>query len=408
MSPKKKVTILGSTGSVGINTLSVIRDFSSRFEVAGLAAGTKLEELESQIREFRPASVYLKDSVAAHDLMRAGGKPAVFTEKEGMKAFCRSHDFDILVAASSGTSALLSVIDALERGKRVALANKEILVMAGALVMETLKKNPAAELLPVDSEHSAIFQCLAGTGRSAAAPPAVPKAEAFGLLGASAADIRRLVLTGSGGPLREVPSARFAGISKDVVTAHPKWKMGKKISVDSATMMNKGLEIIEAAWLFGVPVDRIDVLIHPEAVIHSMVEFNDGSLLAQLGVTDMRLPIQYAMCYPDRPAAPSTRRLDFATLGQLSFGSPDRKKFPCLDLAYEAARRSGSAPCVLSAADEVAVSAFLEDRIDFTEIPGMIEKVLSKHRHVERPSLQEIQSIHDWAVNEANQAVARA
>jgi 1-deoxy-D-xylulose-5-phosphate reductoisomerase len=230
----------------------------------------------------------------------------------------------------------------------------------------------------VDSEHNAIFQCLEG---------AAPK------------EVRRLILTGSGGPLLG-ENGDFKGISKEKVVNHPKWKMGKKISVDSATLMNKGLEIIEASWLFGLPVEKIEVLIHPEAVVHSMVEFVDGSVLAQLGVTDMRLPIQHTLCYPERLAAPEDRRLDFTLASKLTFLQPDRRRFPCLDLAYEAARKSGSAPCVLSAADEVVVGAFLNDKIDFTEIPGIIEKVLSSHRHVADPGLDEIQSIHDWATEE--------
>jgi len=267
----------------------------------------------------------------------------------------------------------------LKSGKRGALANKEILVIAGGLVMEALKKNPMASLLPVDSEHNAIFQCLQG---------------------AQTHEIQKLILTGSGGPLRNLSRDKFAGISKEVVTHHPKWKMGKKISVDSATLMNKGLEIIEASWLFDVPIERIEVLIHPEAVVHSMVEFKDGAILAQLGVTDMRLPIQYALSYPERLECSQEMRIDFRSVKQLTFCEPDRNKFPCLDIAYHAAKRSGSAPCVLSAADEVAVGAFLEDRIDFSEIPGIIEKVLSSHKHVANPGLEEIRTIHFWASEE--------
>ncbi|HTL71387.1 MAG TPA: 1-deoxy-D-xylulose-5-phosphate reductoisomerase [Candidatus Eisenbacteria bacterium] len=373
---KKRVTILGSTGSVGLNTLKVIREFPERFEVAGLAAGASAGVLAAQAAEFRPACVYVRDSSEAAELKKSPAR--FFNGTDGLDAFTRSHEFDILVAASSGTTALVSVLDALRRGKRVALANKEILVMAGGLVMEAAK-TPGAELLPVDSEHNAIFQCLQGE---------------------RASNVERLVLTGSGGPLREVPADSFAGLPKETVINHPKWKMGKKISVDSATLMNKGLELIEAAWLFNVPIDRIQVLIHPEAVIHSMVEFKDGALLAQLGVTDMRLPIQYALTFPERLSSPTTARLDWSEIRHFTFAAPDRKKFPCLDLAYEAARRAGSAPCVLSAADEVAVGAFLDDRIGFVEIPRIIEKILSRHSHVERPDLSEIQSIHAWATEE--------
>lgn len=377
---KKTITILGSTGSVGVNTLNVVRSYPDQFKIAGLAAASRLDLLKEQIEEFSPQSVYLQDEKAASELSKGYGRRLrIFTQEEGLKTFSASLNSDILVAASSGTSALLAVLEALENGRRVALANKEILVMAGALVMARLEASPKASLIPVDSEHNAIFQCLQGN---------------------DVKGVRKLILTGSGGPLRELPRERFSGVSKEVVVNHPKWKMGKKISVDSATLMNKGLEVIEASWLFGLPVEDIDVLIHPEAVVHSMVEFKDGSLLAQLGVTDMRLPIQHALSFPERLDAPSMR-LDWKALSQLSFLPPDRKKFPCLDLAYAAARRSGSAPCVLSAADEAAVAAYLDDRIHFLRIPEVIEEVLSRHRHVAEPDLQQIQSIHDWAKEEA-------
>ncbi|MBI3252977.1 MAG: 1-deoxy-D-xylulose-5-phosphate reductoisomerase [Candidatus Omnitrophica bacterium] len=358
---KKKVLILGSTGSVGENTLRVIEAFPDRFQVAGLAAGSNAKRLAEQAAKHRPEGVYLHDSA-----------------KGDLSAFCSSVDYDILVAATSGTTALLPVIEALRNGRRVALANKEILVVAGGLVMAALRENPVASLIPVDSEHSAIFQCLGGC---------------------RAHGVERLILTGSGGPLREVSSENFPNISKETVVNHPKWKMGKKISVDSATLMNKGLEIIEASWLFDLAIERIEVLVHPEAVVHSMVEFKDGAILAQLGVTDMRLPIQYALSFPERWDSPGLR-LDFKELNPLHFYPADRKKFPCLALAIDAAKKSGSAPCVLSAADEVAVRAYLEDQIGFTDIPRVIETVLSHHRHVPDPDLPQIQSIHAWAAEE--------
>ncbi len=378
---RRTVTILGSTGSIGVNTLNVVREHASSFRIKGLAAGSNTALLRSQIEEFRPEAVYLKDAALVADVREACGKSTkIFTESEGMRAFASTLDSDILVAATTGTGSLVPVMDALEKGRRVALANKEILVMAGSLVLSKLAAHPAASLVPVDSEHSAIFQCLGGQADDR---------------------VKRLILTGSGGPLREVSRDQFGSLSKEIVINHPKWKMGKKISVDSATLMNKGLEIIEAACLFNIPVDRIDVLIHPEAVIHSMVEFVDGSVIAQLGVTDMRLPIQYALSHPDRLPVSEGLRLDFRTHSSLTFAEPDRGKFPCLGIAYEAARRSGSAPCVLSAADEVAVGAYLEDRIGFVEIPRVIEQTLSRHRHVPNPGLSEIQSIHSWAIEEA-------
>ena len=271
--PKKTVTIVGSTGSVGVNTLRVIEENSDFFEVSGLAVSSNAELLKLQIEKFKPRAVYLKDSESAVHIGRVSNGLKIFTGEE-LEAFADFANADILVAASSGTSSLSVVLAALKAGKRVALANKEILVIAGSLVMETLKNNLAASLLPVDSEHSAIFQCLQGS-----------KIEA----------VTKLILTGSGGPLKDLPSEKFFGISKEIVVNHPKWKMGKKISVDSATLMNKGLEMIEASWLFGTAIDRIEVLIHPEALIHSMVEYCDGTVMAQLGITDMRLPIRYAL-----------------------------------------------------------------------------------------------------------------
>lgn len=375
----KTITILGSTGSVGVNTLSVVREHRAHFKVLGLAASSNATVLAEQIEEFSPKAVYLENPVSAAEISKKySGQLKIFTSQDTLKSFSAYLNSDILVAASSGTSSLLSVMGALRSGKRVALANKEILVMAGSLVMECLKNNPGASLIPVDSEHNAIFQCLQGQS----------------LLG-----VRKLILTGSGGPLRRTPESEFKTISKQSVISHPRWKMGQKISVDSATMMNKGLEIIEASWLFDMPISKIEVLIHPEAVIHSMVEFVDGSVLAQLGVTDMRLPIRHALSYPERLGAPSMS-LDWSEIASLTFAAPDRKKFPCLNLAYEAAKKSGSAPCVLSAADETVVRAYLEDRVSFLDIPRVIEKVMSGHRHIENPGLEEIQSIHHWAVEE--------
>lgn len=378
---RKTVTILGSTGSVGVNALRVIRERPELFKVVGLAAGSNLGLLKKQVDEFLPKAAYLNQADSCKELsLKTPQRVRVFSEKEGLRGFSKFADADILLAATSGTTALFSVLDALEKGRRVALANKEILVMAGGLVMSKLKKHPAAELIPVDSEHNAIFQCLEGHPRK---------------------NVEKIILTGSGGPLRETPLHAFNGVSKAEVINHPKWKMGQKISVDSATMMNKGLEIIEASWLFNMPIERIEVLIHPEAVIHSMVEFKDGALLAQMGVTDMRLPIQHALSYPARFHSPSMERLDFGALSQLTFQLPDPRKFPCLELAWAAARESGSAPCVLSAADEVAVGAYLADKIKFLDIPRTIEKVLSRHRAIARPNLSEILASYDWAVEEA-------
>lgn len=374
----KKIALLGSTGSVGVNALRVIEEHRDRFQMAGLAAGSNVERLAEQIEAFHPEGVYVSDPEAAGRLAKRYGALRIWTGTEGLEAFCEALDFDVLVAATSGITALGPVLRSLEKGKRVALANKEVLVVAGALVTAALERNPRASLIPVDSEHSAIFQCLQGERPS---------------------DVERIILTGSGGPLRETAADEFRGIAMETVIRHPKWKMGRKISVDSATLMNKGMEVIEASWLFGIPVGKIEVLIHPEAVVHSMVEFRDGAILAQLGVTDMRLPLQYALGFPER--LPSSLRLSLTELSKLTFSLPDRKKFPCLELAWQAAKASGSAPCVLSAADEAAVDAFLREAVDFVEIPRVIEKVLSRHRVIEQPTLQETLSIYDWSLEEA-------
>ncbi len=380
MSAQKKIVLLGSTGSIGRNTLEIVRRHPAAYRVVGLAANTSQEALAEQAREFCPQAVYLKEPAFAALMQRRSPKGIrVFTRAEGLEAFCRWLDADILVAATSGVEALQPVLDYIERGKRVALANKEVLVAAGPIIMRALACHPKASLVPVDSEHSAIFQCLHGQ---------------------PSRQVREIILTGSGGPLRTIPRKRFGSLDKAFVIKHPKWNMGKKISVDSATMMNKGLEVIEASQLFGLSVDKIRVWIHPEALVHSMVEFRDGSILAQLGVTDMKLPIRYALSYPERLDGGNGDRLTLKDISSLSFFAPDRKKFPCLDLAYEAGRRSGTAPCVLSAADETAVKAYLDDKIAFNDIPRFIEKVMSKHRIRKDPSLQDILNAHDWAVKE--------
>ena len=378
----KTVAVLGSTGSVGKNTLQIIREHPDEFRLTALAAGSDVEALSLQIEELSPERVYLREEAAARAVAaRFGSRVRVFHGKEALETMVKEADADVCVAATTGTAALESVLAAIRAGRTVALANKEILVAAGHLVMAALALHPKAKLVPVDSEHSAIFQCLEGQKKNS---------------------VSKLILTGTGGPLRSVPRARFETLSIEEVINHPKWKMGKKISVDSATLMNKGLEVIEAYALFGIEPERIEVLIHPEAIVHSMVEFVDGSVLAQLGVTDMKLPICYAMAYPDRLNAPASMKLDFTKASQLHFEPPDTAKFPCLGLAVSAARQSGTAPCVLSAADEVAVGAFLEGRISFVKIPDVIESVLSRHRHIAEPDLAVIRDTQTWAEEEAH------
>lgn len=352
---KKRIAILGSTGSIGVNTLRVIAAHSDCFEAVALTAYNSVKAVESQIRQFRPRHVAL---AAAHIALLKRKYPRVrFYDVQKDLAELVSHgDIDVVVIAMTGAAALDPFLAAVRAGKIVAPANKEALVMAGDIIMAEARKF-AATVIPVDSEQSAIFQCLQGH------------------------DIRhlhRIVLTASGGALRDVPRAQHDKLSIKEILAHPRWKMGAKITVDSATLMNKGFEVIEAQRLFGVPVDKIKVLVHPEAIVHSMVEFVDGSVLAQLGVTDMRLPIQYALTYPGRIPA-GIARLDLAGTGQLTFAAPDVKKFPSLQLAYDAARQGGLSPTVLNAADEVAVEAFLQGKISFTAIYRVVAKTLAAH-----------------------------
>jgi 1-deoxy-D-xylulose-5-phosphate reductoisomerase len=301
-----------------------------------------------------------------------------------LERVCVAEPFDILVVATGGTWSLGPTLAVADRVRRIAIANKELLVMAGQLLTERVRASGTA-LLPIDSEHSALFQCLAGATRG----------------------VRRLYLTGSGGPLRTVPKERFAEVTPEEAVNHPKWKMGKKITVDSATLMNKGLEIIEARWLFGVPVEQVEVLIHPEAIVHSMVEFLDGSVLAQLAVPDMRLPIQYALTYPERLPSP-VASVDFPSLAKLTFEAPDPEKFPCLRLAYAVARQGGTAPCVFNAANEVAVAAFLERRIRLPEIPAVIEEVVARRRGGPGRTLEEILAADRWARETAEELVSQS
>lgn len=378
----KKIILLGSTGSIGRNTLEVVRRHPGRFQIVALAAGRNAELLMEQAKEFRPKTLFIRDKVDALQLRRRAGLTAmrVFCEADGLDKVIETTDADILVAATSGIEALLPVITFLKKGKRVALANKEILVAAGALITETLRRHPKSELIPVDSEHSAIFQCLSGESREG---------------------IGKIILTGSGGPLRSVDAKKFPTITKAEVTRHPKWNMGQKITVDSATLMNKGLEVIEASWLFGIKPRSIQVLIHPEAVVHSMVEFRDGSVIAQLGVTDMKLPIQYALTYPDRWHSGQAMHLSLKDLSRLTFEEPDRRKFPCLELAYRAVEADEAMPVALIAADEVAVRAYLDDRISFCKIAEVIEKVMSRHPKARVMKYSDILHSYQWAESEA-------
>jgi 1-deoxy-D-xylulose-5-phosphate reductoisomerase len=371
----KQLAILGSTGSIGRSALAVVDAHPTRLRVASLAAGDNAALLAEQAARYRPGLVALSSGDAADRFRAAGGTaPSLACGPEGLVAVATHPDADIVLCASSGTAALEAVLAAIDAGKTIALANKEVLVMAGALVTSAARRKGVA-ILPVDSEHNAIHQCLHGR---------------------RAGEIRRLILTASGGPFRDLPVDALETVGPDAALRHPTWQMGKKITIDSATLMNKGLEVIEAHWLFDVPADRIDVVVHPQSIVHSMVELSDGSVIAQLGVTDMRLPIQYACSYPDRWHA-ALPRLDLVKAGRLDFQEPDHGRFPCLGLAYRALREGGTAPVVLNAANEVAVASFLEGRLGFTAIPTLIERTLNAHEVQSVSTLELIRQVDAWA-----------
>ena len=356
-----KLAILGSTGSIGRQCLSVVESLPGRFGVVALAAGSNLDELIGQIERHRPELVSVADASKADELARrlkekgVSPPPAIHHGREGMLAAGTHGAADIVVSAAVGVVGLAATYEAIKQGKTVALSNKEVLVAAGELVMAAVKKS-GRELLPVDSEHNAVHQCLRGGHRG---------------------EVRRLVLTASGGPFRKTPLAALQSVTPEQALAHPNWRMGNRISIDSATMMNKGFEVIEARWLFGMQPNQIDVVVHPQSTVHSLVEFVDGSVLAQLGPTDMRLPIQYALTYPERVAS-NDLALDWSKLRRIDFAKVSTRRFPCLRLAKEAMKKGGALPCALNAADEIAVAAFLERRLPFLGIPEVIERVLAR------------------------------
>jgi 1-deoxy-D-xylulose-5-phosphate reductoisomerase len=374
---RTRIAILGSTGSIGRSALSVVEAHPDRLEVIGLAAGANAALLAAQITHVKPriaamASPHAIDTVRGH--LGSYVPPVMLAGAEGLLAVATHPDVDILLCASSGTTALEAVLAAIEARKTIALANKEVLVMAGAIVTQAARRAGVA-ILPVDSEHNAIHQCLHGRDTS---------------------EITRLILTASGGPFRNHSHAELKTVGPEDALRHPTWRMGRKITIDSATLMNKGLEVIEAHWLFGVGADQIDVVIHPQSVVHSMVEFCDGSIIAQMGVTDMRLPIQYAFSYPRRwPAAlPS---LDFARPVQLDFGPPDHTRFPCLALAYRALRGDASLAVSLNAANEIAVAAFLAGHLRFLSIAEVIERTMDATRDGNVSTLADVRRVDHWA-----------
>jgi 1-deoxy-D-xylulose-5-phosphate reductoisomerase len=379
----RRIAILGATGSIGTSALSVVDTHRDRLQVVGLAAGNNVPVFAEQVRKYAPRAVALASERALTALRGLIDLPPIAASgADGLIAVATHPDVDILLCASSGTAALEAVLAAIESGKTIALANKEVLVMAGGLVMEAARRR-GVPVLPVDSEHNAIHQCLHGR---------------------ASRDVRRLILTASGGPFRGRSRDSLWQVTAADALKHPTWQMGQKITIDSATLMNKGLEVIEAHWLFGVPASQIDVVVHPQSVVHSMVEFLDGSVIAQLGITDMRLPIQYAFSFPERWDAP-VPFLDLARMGALTFEEPAREDFPCLDLAYRALEADRSLPIVLNAANEVAVASFLEGRLRFTAIPEVIVRTMDAHHAGPAEALRDVRRIDTWARAHADEAV---
>jgi 1-deoxy-D-xylulose-5-phosphate reductoisomerase len=387
----KAISILGSTGSIGTNTLRVTSSFPEAFRIVGLAGGGNAALLARQVMESKPLIASCRDEDTStelreilerqhYDLTRT----RIACGVQGcIQVACHPEATNVL-SAISGSAGLIPTYRALEQGKAVALANKESLVMAGQLMME-MAREKGTEILPVDSEHNAIHQCLRGGTRR---------------------EVRRLILTASGGPFRETPKENFSSVTLEEALNHPTWQMGKKITIDSATLMNKGLEVIEASWLFDVAPEEIEVVVHPQSIVHSMVEFVDGSVLAQLGPTDMRIAIQYALTYPDRWQTPLSA-LDVREMSRLEFSAPDLEKFRCLNLAYRALREGGTAPAVLNAANEVAVEIFLDGGIGFDEIPEVIEAVLDSHPRRSAAALDSVLEADTWARAEAGRIASK-
>lgn len=372
---RQGVTLLGSTGSIGGATLDVLARHPQRFRIFALSASTQVERMLDQCRRFRPQRAVMLDPAAAEKLKTALRAEKISTEvltgAEGLEVIATDPRAPVVVAAIVGAAGLLPTLAAVRAGKRVLLANKEPLVMCGQLFVTEARRSGAL-LLPVDSEHNAIFQCMPG-----------------GYATGNAAPVRRIVLTCSGGPFRNTPAAELASVTPEQACAHPTWVMGRKISIDSATLMNKGLEVIEACWLFGAATEQVEVVVHPQSIIHSMVEYQDGSVLSQMSHPDMRVPIAHALAWPERIES-GVAALDLVRLGRLEFSEPDRVRFPCLDLAYTAARRGGTAPAVLNAANEVAVQAFLDRRVGFIDIPRVIEHALTHTPMAVEPTLEHV------------------
>ncbi|SDK46770.1 1-deoxy-D-xylulose 5-phosphate reductoisomerase [Natronincola ferrireducens] len=370
----KKISVLGSTGSIGKQTLEIVREHPDKFEIVGLAVMKSIDDLEAQINEFKPKIVAVFDEERAKTLInRISGNTQVRWGIKGLIEVATYYETEVVLNSVVGSVGLIPTLEAIKNKKTIALANKETLVAAGDLVMKECKNNDV-NMIPVDSEHSAILQCLQGE---------------------KSANLDKIILTASGGPFRNWCYDDIKQVTFKDALKHPNWSMGKKISVDSSTLMNKGLEVIEAKWLFDVDVEKIEVVIHPQSIIHSMIELKDGSIIAQLGVPNMKLPIQYALSYPDRIQGEVTK-LDFKKFHTLTFEEPDLKRFPCLSLAYEAIRIGGTMPCVLNAANEMLVDYFLKDKVNFYDIPYYIEKAMEKHRPFSYQSVEELLEVEAW------------
>ncbi len=380
----KKIVILGSTGSIGVTALKVIRQNPEKYKVVGLTAGRNVHLLLEQITEFKPKAVAVlheKDSMWLKDKLQ-DQNIEIYSGEEGFVKVATMADSDIVISSIMGAAGLVPTFSAIKAGKDIALANKETMVMAGPIVVEEVKKR-GVFIIPVDSEHSAIFQSIQGHPKE---------------------DIKRIILTASGGPFKDASLEEMANVTPEQALKHPNWKMGKKITIDSATMMNKGLEVIEARWLFDIPADKIDILVHPQSIIHSMVEYKDGSIIAQLGIPDMAIPISYALSYPhhiknDLPP------LELDKIRTLSFERPDFKRFRCITLAYDAIKIGGSMPAVMNGANEVAVEAFLRKEIGFLDIPAIIEKVMAVHEPFPIDSIASVIEADRWARQKAEDLI---
>jgi 1-deoxy-D-xylulose-5-phosphate reductoisomerase len=383
----KAISVLGSTGSIGATTLDVVARFADRFRVVAMAAGRNLELLTRQVRRFRPELVSVSTAELARELkvLLGAGQTEIVHGLEGAVAVATHPEAELVVSAMVGALGLRPTLAAIRAGKDIAFANKEVLVVAGELITREARAH-GVRLLPVDSEHNAIFQCLEGRDRAA---------------------LKRIILTASGGPFLKLPMQRFATVTVAQALRHPTWRMGNKITIDSATLMNKGLEVIEARWLFDLALDRIAVVIHPQSVIHSMVELIDGSVIAEMAVPDMAIPLAYALAYPERLPLAHLRPLSLAQCSALSFEEPDSARFPCLRLAYEALRMAGTMPACLNAANEELVAAFLAGQASFLDIPRHIETVMARHSNQPARTLEDLLEVDGWARRQAHQLIGR-